>query len=64
MMMPERATRSFKGGSWDLRKQERRENQTAIGFPDRRQVDRRAGTNFSDSTDPDLTWVRRPRLDE
>jgi hypothetical protein len=63
-MMPEHATRNFKGGSWDLRKQERRASQAAIAFPDRRQVDRRAGTNYSESFDPDLTWVRRPRLDE
>lgn len=63
-MMLESATRNYKGGSWDLRKRERRETQTAIAFPDRRQAERRASTTFSESTDAELTWVRRPRLDE
>jgi hypothetical protein len=34
--------RHFTGGSWDLRKDERRKNQAPISFPDRRSGDRRS----------------------
>jgi hypothetical protein len=34
--------RRFSGGSWDLRKDERRKNQETIPFPDRRSGDRRS----------------------
>jgi hypothetical protein len=63
-MMPDPSVRNFKGGSWDLRKRERRERQTAIAFPDRRQLDRRTLTTPYESSDFDLTWVNRNRLDE
>jgi hypothetical protein len=63
-MMTESSKRNFKGGSWDLRRQERRQNQTPIPFPDRRQADRRAVSHLSESVDSELTWVSRPGLDE
>lgn len=36
------ASRQFSGGSWDLRKEERRKSQASIDFPDRRKGERRA----------------------
>lgn len=36
------ASRRFSGGSWDLRKDERRKAQEPIEFPDRRKNERRA----------------------
>ncbi len=35
------ASRQFSGGSWDLRKDERRKSQASIDFPDRRKGERR-----------------------
>ncbi len=50
--------RNFKGGSWDLRKEERRKAQVMIDFRDRRMADRRALpgafswlSNFQDESD-------------
>jgi hypothetical protein len=63
-MLPDPALRNFKKGSWDLRKRDRRERQSAISFPDRRRQDRRTFSADSVSNDIDLTWVSRPRLDE
>lgn len=63
-MMPDPSNRNFKGGSWDLRKRERRERQTVIGFPDRRQIDRRMSGLPFETSEIELTWVSRPRQDE
>jgi hypothetical protein len=59
--------RNFKGGSWDLRKDNRRKSQSSIPFPDRRSVERRdvvlqAGERamLLDS----LKWVSKSALDE
>jgi hypothetical protein len=57
--------RNFKGGSWDLRKTERRTQLQSIGFPDRRANDRRFGSNAAVSSDADmLQWVTKSGLDE
>jgi hypothetical protein len=63
-MIREQSSRNYKGGSWDLRKQDRRRFQASIGFPDRRQNDRRATSQegVEDLTDS-LTWVRPTGLD-
>lgn len=59
--------RNFKGGSWDLRKNERRVAQASIAFPDRRAVERRGLAASSEkrtmSTDS-LTWLSKSPLDE
>lgn len=63
-MIREQDSRNFKGGSWDLRKQDRRRYQEAIAFPDRRQNNRRA--TAQDESDPladSLTWVSKSSLD-
>lgn len=63
-MMGEPAFRSFKEGSWDLRRQERRRRQDIIAFPDRRQADRRAKSMEPDSSEPELTWITVSSLNE
>jgi hypothetical protein len=50
--------RTFKGGSWDLRKNERRQNQIAIAFPDRRRAERREERGMD--TGSELTWASQP----
>lgn len=63
-MNREHSSRNYKGGSWDLRKQERRHCQETIGFPNRRENDRRATSqNRSQEMAESLTWVRPPGLD-
>lgn len=58
--------RSFRGGSWDLRKVERRREQVTISFPDRRRADRRAAA----PNQPDFTagesvlWIEPADGDE
>jgi hypothetical protein len=58
--------RSFRGGAWDLRKVERRQEQMTITFPDRRKAERRAVTPDA----PDFTaaesvlWVEPADRDE
>ena len=63
-MMPEPSFRSFKGGSWDLRRSERRQSQQPISFPDRRVWDRRAPSPTLRFLEPELTWMTKPGLDE
>jgi hypothetical protein len=60
-MMPDLSLRTFKAGSWDLRKRDRRQSQIVIEFPDRRRDERRQADRDSDR---ELTWVNRPGLDE
>jgi len=64
-MMPETSSRSFQGGSWDLRKQERRQIQALIPFPDRRRNERREAKALAEEdSHPDLMWMSKPGLDE
>ena len=59
--------RSFKGGAWDLRKDDRRKGQREIAFPDRRKVDRRSGQWDGSDTSTSvglLNWVNRIDEDE
>ena len=58
--------RSYKAGSWDLRKEERRLRQNEISFPDRRKDERRL-TMLQDHYDMrvgTVNWVDKPGLDE
>ena len=65
LMMPETSSRSFQGGSWDLRKQERRQAQVLIQFPDRRRNERREAKALAEEdSHPDLTWMSKPGLDD
>jgi hypothetical protein len=60
------SSRNFKGGSWDLRKNDRRKAQSTIAFPDRRANNRR-GVSQDDDQAPDmdsLQWVSKSALDE
>ena len=63
-MVKDQSMRSFKGGSWDLRKDDRRRDQQTIGFPDRRQNNRRA-TSEEEALEAggDLTWVSKTTRD-
>lgn len=63
-MMPDPSMRNFKGGSWDLRRTERRQAQVEIPFPDRRLFDRRTGMAEQRGFESEVTWVSRPRSDE
>jgi hypothetical protein len=65
-MTPDLSFRSFKAGSWDLRKRERRERQLTIEFSDRRGRERRGAADEIDRSeiDRDVTWVSKPALDE
>jgi hypothetical protein len=58
--------RSFKGGSWDLRKDERRKEEKSIAFPDRRKESRRTTLQEIDRSASVglLNWVDRIDLDE
>jgi hypothetical protein len=49
-------SRQFSGGSWDLRKTERRKSQASIDFPDRRKGERRT-FGF---TEPETTLYAQP----
>jgi hypothetical protein len=62
-MMRDLSLRNFKGGSWDLRKEDRRRIQLEISFPDRRRNDRRSNAPAPASEDGDLTWVSASLLD-
>lgn len=64
-MIREKSSRDFKGGSWDLRKNDRRRCQETIGFPDRRRNDRRATSqDGADDLADSLTWVSKSGLDD
>ncbi len=59
--------RNFKGGSWDLRKNDRRKAQSSIGFPDRRARERRDVVSPADDRAMNvdsLTWLSKSALDE
>lgn len=57
--------RNFRGGAWDLRKIDRRRNQLAYAFPDRRKKDRRMTDQAEDfSVDGMLQWVDPSDRDE
>ena len=59
--------RNFKGGSWDLRKDNRRKAQSSITFPDRRSVERRGVVSQADERaifEDSLTWVSKSALNE
>ncbi|MDB5050244.1 MAG: hypothetical protein JWO30_3315 [Fibrobacteres bacterium] len=65
MLREQMSLRSFKGGSWDLRKDDRRKQEQTIGFPDRRANDRRNITQADDTASVDmLQWVNKSSLDE
>ncbi|HKP97732.1 MAG TPA: hypothetical protein VJ385_18475 [Fibrobacteria bacterium] len=66
MMEEHMSLRNFKGGSWDLRKDERRKQAQNIGFPDRRRaIDRRKTAQAEDRAAGDiLQWVTKSSLDE
>ena len=58
--------RKFKGGSWDLRTEDRRRAQKAIDFPDQRKDERRL-TKMHDHYAyrmGDVNWVDKSGLDE
>jgi hypothetical protein len=59
-------TRSFKGGAWDLRKDDRRKEQATIAFPERRKNSRRSSLEEVGSTSSIglLNWVSRLDVDE
>ncbi|MDQ3000476.1 MAG: hypothetical protein M3Y08_04350 [Fibrobacterota bacterium] len=65
MLKKQSSLRNFKGGSWDLRKLDRRKELHEIGFPDRRANQRRfyekADHRFSMES---LQWVNKSALDE
>ncbi|MEO7427245.1 MAG: hypothetical protein ABI036_18800 [Fibrobacteria bacterium] len=61
--------RNFKGGSWDLRKSDRRKWLQSIGFPDRRTNDRRCISVVAPAMEIRLAaemlqWVTKSGLDE
>lgn len=60
------SSRNFKGGSWDLRKDERRKAQSTIAFPDRRANNRRTASKGEDPVFDmeSLHWVTKSALDE
>jgi len=60
------SARIYKGGSWDLRKSERRSEQQIIGFPDRRVRSRRRMDLVTEGsfTADKLRWVTKSDLDE
>ena len=65
MLRNQMSLRNFKGGSWDLRKDDRRKESHRIGFPDRRANDRRNATEAEDTAGVDmLQWVTKSVLDE
>jgi hypothetical protein len=67
MLKEHASVRNFKGGSWDLRKDNRRKSQLSITFPDRRSEDRRGVVSQADERAmlvDSLTWVSKSALDE
>jgi hypothetical protein len=65
MLREQSSLRNFKGGSWDLRKDDRRKELREIGFPDRRANPRRANEKADDVfTVESLQWVTKSDLDE
>lgn len=67
MLKEHSSSRNFKGGSWDLRKDNRRKSQSSITFPDRRSEDRRGVVSQADERAmflDSLTWVSKSTLDE
>lgn len=59
-------TRKFKGGAWDLRKDERRQQQLSLDFPDRRQKERRLTTlqqQHHERLIGAVSWVDKSGLD-
>ena len=65
MTNPPSDIRNFRGGSWDLRKLDRRKHQLALEFPDRRKHDRRLADQGEDfSGDGQLQWVDPSDRDE
>lgn len=57
--------RKFRGGSWDLRRIERRREQLIIGFPDRRKNERRLADQGDDLTSAGmLLWIDPSKVDE
>ena len=65
MLREQMSLRNFKGGSWDLRKDERRKESQVIGFPERRATDRRGNARADDAAGTDmLQWVSKSALDE
>ncbi len=66
MQKEESFNRQFKGGSWDLRKDERRLKFELIGFPDRRNDERRLTKmhNFYAPRLANVDWVNKPTLDK
>lgn len=57
--------RNFKGGSWDLRKDERRKSPQRIAFPERRLNNRRDADRMENQsiTSDVLRWVSKSKLD-
>jgi hypothetical protein len=66
MFRDQSSLRNFKGGSWDLRKDDRRKAQSTIQFPDRRANDRRLNGQADDAFPgvDSLQWVIKSALDE
>lgn len=58
--------RSFKGGAWDLRKVDRRKEQVAVRFPDRRVENRRlvGDQDTEHATPSNLVWLSLSGRDE
>jgi hypothetical protein len=66
MSIEETSDRKFSNGKWDLRKDERRQNQAMIAFPDRRKDERRL-TKMHDhyaSRMDVLSWGNKPEFNE
>ncbi len=65
MLREQSSLRNFKGGSWDLRKDDRRKELLEIEFPDRRANSRRANEKTANVFTVDaLHWVTKSDLDE
>jgi hypothetical protein len=64
MFEEQMSLRNFKGGSWDLRKTDRRKQSMAIAFPERRTTDRRNASAAEDAPQDILQWVSKSSLDE
>jgi hypothetical protein len=58
--------RNFKGGAWDLRKDDRRKEQRPLSFPDRRQTPRRITELVSSQSDLIglVSWVDKSGFNE
>jgi hypothetical protein len=64
MLGDQMSLRNFKGGSWDLRKTDRRKASVAIPFPERRATDRRNASDIENASEDILQWVSKSSLDE